>query len=89
MDTPTVFTMMARLAEQDETIMSMQEELRVLREGAERAEMKRATLCATVRSLGAEKKWLSGRLKDEREFRAKMERQMVLTHEELERLKRS
>ncbi|GJR96115.1 putative reverse transcriptase domain-containing protein [Tanacetum coccineum] len=88
--TPTTFptsTMMARLAEQEETIRSMQEELRVLREGSERAEMERATLRATVRSLGAEKKWLSGRLKDEREFRAKMERQMVLTQEELERLK--
>ncbi|GJT21248.1 hypothetical protein Tco_0891185, partial [Tanacetum coccineum] len=66
--TPATFptsTMMARLAEQEETIRSMQEELRVLREGAERAEMERATLRATVRSLGAEKKWLSGRLKDE------------------------
>ncbi|GJX42859.1 putative reverse transcriptase domain-containing protein [Tanacetum coccineum] len=85
--TPTTFptsTMMARLAEQEETIRSMQEELRVLREGSERAEMERATLRATVRSLGAEKKWLSGRLKDEREFRAKMERQMVLSQEELE-----
>ncbi|GKE53387.1 hypothetical protein Tco_1488543 [Tanacetum coccineum] len=67
----------------------MQEELRVLRKGAERAKMERATLRAIVRSLGAEKKWLSGRLKDERESRAKMERQMVLTHEELERLKSS
>ncbi|GKD31566.1 hypothetical protein Tco_1242344, partial [Tanacetum coccineum] len=90
--TPATFptsTMMARLAEQEETIRSMQEELRVLREGAEKAEIERATLRATVRSLGAEKKWLSGRLKDEREFRTKMKRQMVLTHEELERLKRS
>ncbi|GJU78974.1 hypothetical protein Tco_1276044 [Tanacetum coccineum] len=70
--TPTTFptsTMMARLAEQEETIRSMQVELRVPREGAERAEMERATLRAIVRSLGAEKKWLSGRLKDEREFR--------------------
>ncbi|GJY17112.1 putative reverse transcriptase domain-containing protein [Tanacetum coccineum] len=90
--TPATFptsTMMARLAEQEETIRSMQEELRVLREGAERAKMERATLRAIVRSLGAEKKWLSGRLKDERESRAKMECQMVLTHEELERLKSS
>ncbi|GKC59114.1 putative reverse transcriptase domain-containing protein, partial [Tanacetum coccineum] len=76
--------MMARLAEQEETIRSMQEELRVLREGAERADMERATLRATVRSLGAEKKWLSDRLKDEREYLAKMESQMVLSQEELE-----
>ncbi|GKB52484.1 hypothetical protein Tco_0903237 [Tanacetum coccineum] len=86
---PVIPTMMARLDGQEETIRSMQEELRALKEGVERAEIERATLRATVRSLGAEKKWLSGRLKDERESRAKMERQMVLTYEELERLKHS
>nr|GEW04004.1 putative reverse transcriptase domain-containing protein [Tanacetum cinerariifolium] len=54
------------------------EELRVLREGAEMAEFERATLCATIGSLGAEGKWLSVRLKDEREFCENMECQMVL-----------
>ncbi|GJR18688.1 putative reverse transcriptase domain-containing protein [Tanacetum coccineum] len=67
--TPTTFptsTMMARLAEQEETIRSMQEEQFYV--------------------IGVVKKWPSG-VEDEREFRAKMERQMVLTQEELERLK--
>ncbi|GJT17533.1 hypothetical protein Tco_0876239 [Tanacetum coccineum] len=82
-------TMMARLAEQEETIYNMHEELRVLREGGEMAELERASLRATVRLFGAEGKWLSGRLKDERGFHAKMGRQMVLIQEELEHLKRS
>nr|GEW26193.1 hypothetical protein [Tanacetum cinerariifolium] len=67
----------------------MQEELRDLREGAEMAQIERVILRATIMSLGADEKWLSGRLKDGREFCAKMEHQMVSIQEELERLKRS
>ncbi|GJY85533.1 hypothetical protein Tco_0499559 [Tanacetum coccineum] len=90
--TPATFptsAMMARLPEQEETIQSMHEELRVLKEGDEMAELERASLRTTVRLFGAEGKWLSGRLKDERGFRAKMGRQMVLIQEEIEHLKRS
>ncbi|GJT52466.1 hypothetical protein Tco_0978623 [Tanacetum coccineum] len=48
------------------------------------AETERITLCARVRSLEVVKTWLHGIVRDEREARARIERQLGLVQEELE-----
>ncbi|GJW72166.1 hypothetical protein Tco_0129083, partial [Tanacetum coccineum] len=61
----------------------IEEELRVQREREEVSKIKRITLRASVRSLEVVDTWLRGIVKDEREARARIERQLGLVQEEL------
>ncbi|GKB35999.1 hypothetical protein Tco_0880941 [Tanacetum coccineum] len=67
----------------------IEEELLTLRERASRAETKGITLRARVRSLELMETWFHGIVRDEREARERLERQLGLTQEELESLRRS
>ncbi|GJW65051.1 hypothetical protein Tco_0116935 [Tanacetum coccineum] len=67
----------------------IEEELMTLRERANRAETEGVTLHARVRSLEVVETWLHGIVKDEREARERIERQLGLVQEELESLRRS
>ncbi|GKC27536.1 hypothetical protein Tco_1034830 [Tanacetum coccineum] len=97
-------TIVMRLAEYGEAIQGIQErllemptqrweeieeELMALRERADMAETERITLRVRVRSLEVVKTWLHGIVRDEREARARIERQLGLVQEELESLRRS
>ncbi|GJZ16661.1 hypothetical protein Tco_0552784 [Tanacetum coccineum] len=55
----------------------IKEELRDLRERADMAETERITLHARIRSLEVVKTWLHGIVRDEREARVRIERQLV------------
>ncbi|GJR10533.1 hypothetical protein Tco_0793185 [Tanacetum coccineum] len=77
--TSTVFlasTVVMRLAEHGEAVQDV-------------AEAKRATLRATIRSMGVVEASLRNRVRDEREARARLERQLGWVQEELESLRRS
>ncbi|GKE79704.1 hypothetical protein Tco_1549704 [Tanacetum coccineum] len=67
----------------------IEEELFTLRERASRAETEGITLRARVRSLELMETWFHGIVRDEREARERMERQLGLIQEELESLRRS
>ncbi|GJZ00843.1 hypothetical protein Tco_0518272 [Tanacetum coccineum] len=67
----------------------IKEELLTLRERANRAETEGVTLRARVRSLEVVETWLHGIVKDKREARERIERQLGLVQEELESLKHS
>nr|GEY04921.1 hypothetical protein [Tanacetum cinerariifolium] len=62
---------------------SVEEELRALRDRLDVDEAERATLRATVRRMGASKTVLRNRMRDERQTRIKIERQLALVQEEL------
>ncbi|GKA16155.1 hypothetical protein Tco_0695902 [Tanacetum coccineum] len=55
----------------------IEEELMALRERADMAETEKITLRVRVRSLEVVKTWLHGIVRDEREARARIERQLV------------
>ncbi|GJY61201.1 hypothetical protein Tco_0461858, partial [Tanacetum coccineum] len=67
----------------------IEEELLTLRERTSRAETEGITLRARVRSLELIETWLHGIVRDKREARERMERQLGLIQEELESLRRS
>ncbi|GKA70217.1 hypothetical protein Tco_0776281 [Tanacetum coccineum] len=67
----------------------IKEELLTLRERANRAQTEGITLLARVRSLELIETWLHNIVRDEREAREKMQRQLGLIQEELESLRRS
>ncbi|GJU86816.1 hypothetical protein Tco_1294362 [Tanacetum coccineum] len=67
----------------------IEEELLTLRGRANRAETERITLRARVRSFKLIETWLHGIVRDEREARERIERQLGLIQEELECLRRS
>ncbi|GKE44092.1 hypothetical protein Tco_1471376 [Tanacetum coccineum] len=67
----------------------IKEELLTLRERANRAQTEGITLRARVRSLELIETWLHNIVRDEREAREKMQRQLGLIQEELESLRRS
>ncbi|GKD74513.1 hypothetical protein Tco_1332795 [Tanacetum coccineum] len=72
-----VTTIVTTLAQHREVIRGIQE----------RAESEGITLRARVRSLEVVETWLHGIVKDEREARARIERQLGLVQEELESLR--
>ncbi|GJS53414.1 hypothetical protein Tco_0626776 [Tanacetum coccineum] len=85
-------TMVIRLAQHGEAIqgiqeylleMPTQEELRTLRDRADIAEAERATLRAMIRTMGAVETSLHNRIRDERQTRIEIERQLALVQEEL------
>ncbi|GJX92030.1 hypothetical protein Tco_0345356 [Tanacetum coccineum] len=67
----------------------IKEEFLTLRERENRAETEGVTLRARVRSLEVVETWLHGIVKDKREARERIERQLGLVLEELESLRRS
>ncbi|GKB16242.1 hypothetical protein Tco_0850165 [Tanacetum coccineum] len=67
----------------------IEEELLTLRERTNKAETEGITLRARVKSLELIETWLHGIVRDEREARERMERQLGLIQEELESLRRS
>ncbi|GKD15654.1 hypothetical protein Tco_1200061 [Tanacetum coccineum] len=87
--TSTVFpasTVVMRLAQHGEAIrgiqehlleVPIQEELRILRDRTEVAEAERATLRATIRSMGAVETSLRNCMRDERQTRIEIERQLA------------
>ncbi|GJX12864.1 hypothetical protein Tco_0204622, partial [Tanacetum coccineum] len=83
-------TVMMRLDQHREAIrgiqehlleVTIQEELMALRDRAEVAETERATLHATVRTMGAVKTSLCNRMKDKRQTRIKIERLLASVQE--------
>ncbi|GKC15668.1 hypothetical protein Tco_1012450, partial [Tanacetum coccineum] len=60
------------------TSMPTREELRALRDRADIAEAESATLCATIRSIGAVEMSLRNRVRDERQTRIEIEHQLAL-----------
>ncbi|GKG37667.1 hypothetical protein Tco_0456890, partial [Tanacetum coccineum] len=80
-------TVVIRLAEHGEAIqgiqehlleMLTQEELRALRDEEDISKAERATLRATIRTMGAVKMSLYNRIRDERQARIEIERKLAL-----------
>ncbi|GKB14228.1 hypothetical protein Tco_0848151 [Tanacetum coccineum] len=61
--------------------VSIQEELRALRDRVDVAEAESASLCATIRTMGAVETILRNCMKDERQIRIKIERQWASVQE--------
>ncbi|GKE48447.1 hypothetical protein Tco_1479705, partial [Tanacetum coccineum] len=85
-------TVVIRLAQHGEAIQGIQEhllemptqdELRALRDRVYIVEAERATLRAMIRTMGAVKTSLHNRMRDERQTRIEIERQLALVQEEL------
>ncbi|GJV37815.1 hypothetical protein Tco_1410292 [Tanacetum coccineum] len=85
-------TVVIRLAQHGEEIWGIQErlletptqeELRALRDRADIAEAERATLRATIRTMGVVEMSLCNRMKVERQTRIEIEHQLALVQEEL------
>ncbi|GKC86427.1 hypothetical protein Tco_1142144 [Tanacetum coccineum] len=85
-------TVVMRLAQHGETIrgiqerlleMPTQEELRALRDRVDVVEAERATLHATIRTTGAIETSLRNCIRDKRQTRIEIERQLALVQEEL------
>ncbi|GJV63454.1 hypothetical protein Tco_1474282 [Tanacetum coccineum] len=85
-------TIVMRLAQHEDAIwgikehlleVPIREELRALRDWLNVVEAERATLRATVRTIGAVETSLRNRIRDESQTRIKIERQMALVQEEL------
>ncbi|GKA42061.1 hypothetical protein Tco_0734721 [Tanacetum coccineum] len=85
-------TVMMRLAQHEEAIrriqkhlleMPTQEELRALRDMVDVVEAERATLRATIRTTGAIETSLRNCMRDKRQTRIEIERQLALVQEEL------
>ncbi|GKG10085.1 hypothetical protein Tco_0338831 [Tanacetum coccineum] len=83
-------TVVMRLAQHGEAIrgiqehlleVPIQEELRALRDRVEVVEAERATLRATIRSMGAVEIILRNRIRDERQTRIEIERQLASVQE--------
>ncbi|GKE99771.1 hypothetical protein Tco_0023122, partial [Tanacetum coccineum] len=85
-------TVVMRLAQHEEAIrriqkhfleMPTQEELRALRDRVDVVEAERATLHATIRTTGAIETSLRNCIRDKRQTRIEIERQLALVQEEL------